>query len=226
RGALTTRKQVAWADPISLPEVKAIGKALGCTVNDVLLASIAGAFGTYLRHERAAVDDVAIRALVPVNLRLPSDPIALGNHFGLVFVELPLGERNPVARVLALHRYMDGLKQSAQPLAAYWLLSALGSLPAVIEEQAVDVLTSKATLVISNVPGPEVPLYLCGARIDRQFFWVPQAGSIGIGVSILTYDGRVHFGLIADRQLIADPNAVARTFGREFEQLLLCTVMA
>ncbi len=224
RGELGTRKQVAWADPISLDEVKTIGHALGCTVNDVLLASIAGALGGYLRNQRADINKVTIRALVPVNLRDPAAEVELGNRFGLVFVNLPLGERNPIARVLAVHEHMESLKTSAQPMVALWLLSALGSLPAAIEKQAVDVLTAKATVVISNVPGPQYPLFIADAKVDRQFFWVPQAGSIGIGVSMLTYDGRVHFGLMADSNLIPKPAAVARTFGREFEKLLLCTV--
>ncbi|MET0659242.1 MAG: wax ester/triacylglycerol synthase family O-acyltransferase [Steroidobacteraceae bacterium] len=226
RGALSTHKQVAWADPISLAEVKTMGKALGCTVNDVLIASIAGALGGYLRNQHPKHEAVTIRALVPVNLRGPSDDPQLGNRFGLVFVHLPLGEPNPIARVQAVHRDMETLKASAQPLVGLWLLTALGSLPGAIEHHAVDLLTDKATVVISNVPGPQTAIHLAGARIDRQFFWVPQAGHIGIGVSMLTYDGQVHFGLMADRNLIPRPAQVARTFTREFEKLLLCTVMS
>jgi hypothetical protein len=79
-------------------------------------------------------------------------------------------------------------------------------------------------VVVSNVPGPRDALYLAGARITQQLFWVPQAGDIGVGISVLTYDGRVHFGLMADRQLIPDPRDVARRFGAEFEKLLLCTL--
>jgi hypothetical protein len=88
----------------------------------------------------------------------------------------------------------------------------------------VDLFTSKASVVISNVPGVQHPLYLAGAKIEEQFFWVPQAGSIGVGVSVLTYNGQVHFGLIADRNVIPDPHAVVDDFAREFEGLLLSVV--
>jgi diacylglycerol O-acyltransferase len=119
---------------------------------------------------------------------------------------------------------MQRLKHSSQALVALWLLTAMGLLPGVIEERAIELFTAKGSVVVSNVPGPREPLYLAGARIAQQFFWVPQAGEIGVGVSLLTYDGHVHFGLIADRNLIADPHDVARRFNEEFERLLLCAL--
>jgi hypothetical protein len=141
-----------------------------------------------------------------------------------VFANLPIGERNPLARVYAVHQDMQRLKRSSQALVALWLLTALGLLPGVVEERAIELFTAKGSVVVSNVPGPREPLYLAGARIVQQFFWVPQAGDIGVGVSVLTYDGQVHFGLIADSHLIAEPSDVARRFVYEFEQLLLCTL--
>jgi hypothetical protein len=100
----------------------------------------------------------------------------------------------------------------------------MGMLPGIVETQAIDVFTSKATLVISNVPGPKHSLFLAGARIEQPLFWVPQAGRIGIGISLLTYNGRVHFGVMADANLIGDPSVVTRAFATEFEKLLLCVV--
>ena len=93
--------------------------------------------------------------------------------------------------------------------------------PGVVEDRAIELFTSKASVVVSNVPGPREPLYLAGARIEEQFFWVPQAGAIGVGISLLTYDGRVHFGVVADRNLIPAPHEVTRHFAHEFEKLLL-----
>lgn len=224
KGSLSARKAVAWATPLPLHEIKIIGRALGCTINDVLLATVAGALGRYARRLGCMSQELSIRALVPVNLRPPDAQVELGNRFGLVFAALPIGERNPMTRLLAVHEGMEALKRSAQPLMSFWLLTALGMLPGVVESQAIDVFTSKATVVISNVPGPATPMYLHDARIDGQHFWVPQAGSIGIGVSLLTYDGHVHFGVMADRNLIADPHLVTRSFAGEFEKLLLCVV--
>ena len=223
KGPLGTRKQVAWAEPIPLDDIKTIGKALGCTVNDVLLATVASVLGKHLANCGEDARGQTIRALVPVNLRTAA-PAALGNHFGLVFANLPIGETNPIARLLAVHRDMEALKHSAQPVLALWLLTAMGLLPAAVEEHAIELFTKKASVVISNVPGPQHPMYLAGVRIDSQHFWVPQAGSIGVGVSILTYDGNVHFGLMADSKLIEAPRTLTRLFATEFEKLLLCTI--
>jgi diacylglycerol O-acyltransferase / wax synthase len=222
---LGAHKQVAWSQSLSFMEVKTVAAALDCTINDVLLASVAGALGSHLAARGVNTDGLTIRALVPVNLR-PAEqrPPQLGNQFGLVFANLPVGERNPLARLYAVHQDMQRLKHSSQPLVALWLLTAMGLLPGVIEEHAIELFTAKGSVVVSNVPGPREPLYLAGARIAQQFFWVPQAGDIGVGISVLTYDGRVHFGLIADRHLIAEPGDVARRFVSEFERLLLCTL--
>jgi WS/DGAT/MGAT family acyltransferase len=221
---LGKHKQVAWSQSLSFTEVKTVATALDCTINDVLLAGVAGALGSHLAQRGVRTDALTIRALVPVNLRPVEDEPQLGNQFGLVFANLPIGERNPLARVYAVHQDMLRLKRSSQALVALWLLTAMGLLPGVIEERAIDLFTAKGSVVVSNVPGPREPLYLAGARIAQQFFWVPQAGDIGVGVSLLTYDGRVHFGLIADRHLIADPGDVTRRFVEEFERLLLCTL--
>jgi WS/DGAT/MGAT family acyltransferase len=221
---LGPHKQVAWSPPLSFMEVKTVAAALDCTINDVLLASVAGALGSHLAERGVSIDGLTIRALVPVNLRPVEEQPQLGNQFGLVFANLPIGERNPLARVYAVHQDMQRLKRSSQALVALWLLTAMGLLPGMIEERAIELFTAKGSVVVSNVPGPREPLYLAGARIAQQFFWVPQAGDIGVGISLLTYDGRVHFGLIADRNLIADPSDVAHRFNDEFERLLLCTL--
>jgi diacylglycerol O-acyltransferase len=225
KGQLGVHKQVAWGDPLPLPEVKSVAAAFGCTINDVLLATAAGALGTHLRRHGADIDGLIIRALVPVNLRAVEEQPQLGNEFGLVFASLPIGERNPVARLYAVHHDMEKLEHSSQAIVALWLLTAMGLLPGVVEDRAIELFTSKASVVISNVPGPRQPLYLAGARIEQQFFWVPQAGSIAVGISLLTYDGRVHFGFAADRTIVPAPRELARCFAEEFEKLLLCAVM-
>jgi WS/DGAT/MGAT family acyltransferase len=224
KAKLGSHKQVAWSQPLSFMEVKTVANALDCTINDVLLASVAGALGSHLAARGANTDGLTIRALVPVNLRPAEEQPQLGNQFGLVFANLPIGDHNPLARVYAVHQDMQRLKRSSQALVALWLLTAMGLLPGVIEERAIELFTAKGSVVVSNVPGPREPLYLAGARITQQFFWVPQAGDIGVGISLLTYDGKVHFGLTADRHLIAEPGDVARRFVDEFERLLLCTL--
>jgi hypothetical protein len=121
---------------------------------------------------------------------------------------------------------MEELKSSYQPILALGLLAAMGSGPRALQDMVLQVLARNASSVMTNVPGPQQPLYLAGARIDSLMFWVPQSGDIGMGVSIISYNGKVQFGLITDRGLCPDPEDVSRRFGGEFEKLVLVTLMA
>jgi len=226
KGEPGVAKRVAWTDPIALDEVKTIGKALDCSVNDVLLSSVAGALRAYLVLRGEDVGDMMIRALVPVNLRPPEKAYRLGNKFGLVFLDLPIGIENPVARLYAIRANMKELKGSFQPVIALGILAAMGAGPQILQEQLLTMLAKNATAVMTNVPGPQQPLYFAGGKIDRLMFWVPQSGNIGMGVSIITYAGEVQFGLITDRSLCPDPEHVIERFAPEFEKLVLATLMA
>jgi len=225
RGPLGVSKRVAWAEPLDLDEVKAVGRACDCTVNDVLMATAAGALRAYLIERGEDVEGVTLRATVPVNLRPLEHAKKLGNHFGLVFLDLPVGESNPVRRLERVAESMNQLKNSRQAIVAYGLLAALGMAPAALQGVALELFSRKATAVATNVPGPQQPLYMGGSRVREMMFWVPQTGSIGLGVSILSYNGRVHFGLIGDARLVPDPDAVMRRFGPEFEKLLYLALM-
>jgi diacylglycerol O-acyltransferase len=226
RGRLGVSKRVAWAPPLDLDEVKAVGRACGCTVNDVLMAAAAGALRDYMLERGDDVAGMTLRATVPVNLRPLEHARKLGNHFGLVFLDLPVGEANPVRRLERIAECMNQLKNSRQAIVAFGLLAALGMAPQALQEVALELFSRKATAVATNVPGPQQPLYLAGIPIRELMFWVPQTGSIGLGISILSYDNRVHFGLIADAKLIPDPDAVIRRFGPEFDKLLYLALMS
>jgi WS/DGAT/MGAT family acyltransferase len=226
KGDLGSRKQVAWAEPLSLTEVKAVSKAFGCTVNDVLIAAVSGALRSYLVEEGEHLPpELEIRATVPVNLRPLEHAKDLGNHFGLVFLSLPLGVVNPLERLYVVHERMTELKASKQAAVTFGVLAALGLAPSVVQKPILDVLSQKATAVLTNVPGPQQPLYLAGSYIREQMFWVPQNGKIGIGISILSYNGEVFFGLIADRKLIPDPDTVIARFHPEFNKLMYLAMM-
>jgi diacylglycerol O-acyltransferase / wax synthase len=162
---------------------------------------------------------------VPVNLREAEEALTLGNKFGLMFVELPVGVANPLQRAYRMHDTMRELKGSQQPPLTLTVLGLLGVMPNVLQGPAIEMFSRKGSLVASNVPGPQAPLYLCGQRIAELHFWVPQSGSIGVGVSILSYAGKVFFGLIADRACIAEPAQVVDRLGPEFEQLLLAATV-
>jgi WS/DGAT/MGAT family acyltransferase len=225
KGELGTRKRVAWADPLPLDEVKVVGQALGCSINDVLLSMAAGALRDYLLEKGDTVDGVEIRAIVPVNLRPLGQGRKLGNQFGLVFLDLPIGMEHPLERLYEVRRRMQALKGSYQPAIALALLSAVGHGPRLVQEQVTQLLGANASAVMTNVPGPQVPIYLAGKRITGIEFWVPQSGGIGMGISILSYDGRIQFGAITDEGLVPDPQRIVDRFGDEFDKLMWLTLM-
>jgi diacylglycerol O-acyltransferase / wax synthase len=221
KGKTGTVKCVAWSAPLDLTRVKDVGYVLGCSVNDVLLASVAGAIRGYLISKGDTVADAALlRAFVPVNLRPKGKEYKLGNHFGLVGLELPIGEANPIARVFEVRKRMNALKTGYQAAVSMALLGVLGYAPKAVQRQALGLLTDKGTAVMTNVPGPANPLYLAGSKISQNMFWVPQSGHVGMGVSILSYAGGVQFGLITDRKLCPDPEAIIGNFSVEFNKLM------
>lgn len=225
KGKPGTQKCVAWSEPISLPEVKAVGKILGCSINDLLLASAAGALRGYLAEKGDCVEDIEVRALVPVNLRRPGDEQQLGNRFGLVALELPVGISNPLARLYETHDRMEALKGSLQAMLTLSVLGAVGMAPKFVQQQILDLLANKATAVMTNVPGPQKPRWFAGSQLKQQMFWVPQSGNIGMGVSILSYDDKVQFGLITDRARVPDPELIVSRFAAEFDKLLWLVLM-
>jgi len=220
KGKPGTVKRVAWSEPIGLGEIKAVGKALGCSVNDTLLAAVAGALRSYLVAKGDPVGSTEIRAMVPVNLRAAGEVEQLGNRFGLVALELPIGIENPLARLYETRARMAALKGSYQALLTFALLGASGRAPQFVQDQILDLLASKTTAVMTNVPGSQQARYFAGSKIEQEMVWVPQAGDIGMGVSILSYNGRVQFGLITDKNRVDDPEQIVGRFAEEFEKLL------
>jgi diacylglycerol O-acyltransferase / wax synthase len=195
-------------------------------VNDILLASASGALRSYMLERGEHLEGITLRATVPVNLRPLEHAKQLGNHFGLVFLELPVGEANPMRRLERITACMKVLRKSRQALATFGALAAVGMAPPAVQALALEMFSRKASAVATNVPGPQMPLYLGGSKISDLMFWVPQTGSIGLGISILSYNGAVHFGLIADARLMPDPDSVIRRFRPEFEKLLYLALMA
>ncbi len=220
KGTLGVGKQAAWSAPIPLQEVKAVGKGLGGTVNDVLLTAMSGALRRYLQDRGERVEGLNFRAVVPVNLRPLGTEEELGNRFGLVFLSLPIGIADPSDRLRELKVRMDALKDSLQAPVAFGILTAIGIAPETIQDLVVLMFGMKGTGVMTNVAGPRQPLYLAGAPLDSLMFWVPQSGRLGLGVSILSYAGQVWLGVITDKGLVPDPDAIIAGFHAEFESLL------
>lgn len=225
KGKPVGRKLVAWSEPMPLDVVKVVGKALNCSINDVLLSCVSGAVGGWLRAQGDNPDGAEIRAMVPVNLRPLEKAWQLGNRFGLAPLVLPIGIANPVERVYAVRHRMNQLKGSYQPLLAFGVLAVTGLFIKPVQDVVLGLFAKKTTAVMTNVPGPAVPLKFCGSTLRQTMFWVPASGDVGVGVSILSYGGGVQFGLITDAGLCADPQAIIDRFEPEFQQLLVLALM-
>jgi WS/DGAT/MGAT family acyltransferase len=218
RGPLGPQNRVGWSEALPLTEVKAIGKAHGATVNDVLVAAVSGALARYL-HTHG--DDAGIHAMVPFNLRPLDEPIdaSLGNHFALVLLALPTDAASPGERLARAKSSMDAIKGSREPAVAFGILSLIGLTPAQVEERMIDMFSSKASLVLTNVPGPHKPVYLAGAEVAGVLPWAPCSGSIGMTVTIFSYAGGVRVGFMTDARRVPDPETLARAFGAELRAL-------
>ena len=205
KGELGISKRTAWSDALPLADVKVVSRGLRGTVNDVLLAAVAGALRRYLQDHGQPVDGVNIRALVPVNLRPLDSPLELGNRFGLIFPTLPVGAADLHERFLEMRRHMNEIKNSPEAVVAYGVLYALGMTPLDIESVFLDFFGSKSSAVMTNVPGPQIQLYLAGSPMREIMAWVPQSAGLGMGVSIISYNGGVMIGVTTDAGLVPDP---------------------
>ncbi len=221
KGKLGVQKRVVWTDPIPLDKIKKVGKAIdSTTLNDVLIATVTGAMRTYLKTRKTPVNELDLRVTVPVNIRKPGTEFELGNKFSLVFLPLPVYLEDPILRLKEVHRRMNNLKYSAEPYVNFGLLSAIGLLPTKFAQKGAQLFGNKVSGVLTNVPGPKIPLYFGGKKISNIMFWVPQSGIIGLGISILSYDGKVTMGITSDEGLMPDPETLLEGFQDEFDHLL------
>ena len=190
-------------------------------INDAhsLSATASGGLRRYLLEHGEPEASLSFRAAVPVNLRPLEEMTQLGNRFGLVFLSLPVGIRDPLERVAELRRRMRALKYSAEPIVTYAILQAMGRAPLLVQRAVVKLLATKTTAVLTSVPGPQQTLYLAGEAIRDFFFWVPQAGRVGLGMSISSYDSRVRLGIATDTGLVPDPARIIAGFHEEFDEL-------
>ena len=223
KGPLTRGKKLVWSRAYRLEDFKRVGRATGSTVNDVLMAALAGGLRRYLLTHGTVRRTLDVRGVVPVNLRRASEAPTLGNRFGLVFLSLPLGIRSPGARLAEVRRRMRALKKSPGAAAIFELLWVMGRLPRPLFDAVIDLFAAKATAVVTNVVGPREPLSILGARLRQAMFWVPCAGHLGLGVSLLSYAGQVWVGVHSDVGLVPDPERIVDAFEEELDALQLAS---
>ena len=218
-GRATVTKRAILAPPIGLDDIAAAGHRTGTTVNDVLMAALAGALTSYLVSEHGNAVDIP--TMVPVNLRPLDEPLPpeLGNEFALVLFSLPSGVPTPFGRLAETKRRMDAIKGSPEAFLTMSLIRGIGRTGTDLERMIVDFFANKATGVTTNVPGPREPRYLAGTRITGMLGWVPESGDQTLGTSIFTYDHQVFVGFKVDTGVIAHPEHLVSAFVDEVDAL-------
>lgn len=220
RQPLSGQRALAWTSAIALAPVRRRARIEGVKVNDLFLAAVTAAFARYLAEQGVVIGARQnLRVSVPVNLRPPKGG-DLGNCFGLVLVDLPLGQADRRKRLALVAERMAELKHSPTARSVLLALAAAGHLPVPLEKRLVGGVAGKSVAVVSNLRGPERPLCIGGVRLRELVFWPPQAGGIGIGVSLFSYCRRVSVGISADRALLAQPARWLELFQEELQALL------
>ncbi len=194
-----------------LAELKRVKDAHGGTVNDVILSIVAGGIGRYLRARGHDTDGLELRAMVPVSVRTAEEHGALGNRVSAMMAPLPVWCEDPVERLRLMTEEMGDLKSSGQAVGAEIITKLTDFAPGTIVSQAARLQPAQRffNLVVTNVPGPQFPLYVLGRKMESIFPMVPLARRQALCVGIMSYNGQVNFGLIGDYDAMADLDSFA-----------------
>jgi diacylglycerol O-acyltransferase len=205
-----------------LAEFKAVKNALGGTVNDVVLAVVAGALGRYMRLHRHPTAGVELKAMVPVSVRADVERGALGNRVAAMWASLPVGVTDPLERLRAISIEMEGIKESGQAVGAQVLTGLTGFAPPTILAQAARLVAHQRlfNLVVTNVPGPQSQLYVLGRELEAIYPMVPLAENTALGIAIMSYNGQLNFGLVADYDALSDVETLAEELRSSIDELV------
>ena len=189
---------------LPLEDVKKVRRALGCTVNDVVLTTVAGAVREFLIRRRVRPEGVDFRVSAPVSVRNEDEKQKLGNQVSSWIVRLPVGEADPLERLEALHRMTQELKDSRQALGVEMMMAMAEVSPGVLLSLGSRAAAGPINMIVTNVPGPQFPLYFLGAKLLYCFPQVPLLPNTGLGVALFSYDGLLCWGFNADYTLMPD----------------------
>ncbi len=196
---------------VDIASLKAVKDSLGGTLNDTVLASVSLALGRYLRRHGHETDDLVLKAMVPVSVRSKTQRGALGNQVAAMWAPLPVGVQNAAEVLRKIASSMDELKKSGQAVGAQVLTNLAGFAPPTILSQAARLQARQPffNLVVTNVPGPQFPLYLLGRRLEILYPVVPLAQKQALGIAVMSYDGHLGFGLLGDYDALPDIEELA-----------------
>jgi diacylglycerol O-acyltransferase len=213
-------RRFAWTDG-DLGQFKAIKEALGGTVNDVVLSSVAGALRSHMLANGHEVDGVELKAMVPMSVRAEAERGALGNRVTAMYAPLPIYAADPIERFQIVHEAMKGLKESGQAVGAEVLTQLAGFAPPTVLAQASRLQSSQRVfnVVVTNVPGPQFPLYMLGRRLLHIYPQVPLVTNTALGIAIMSYNGTLDFGLLGDYDALPDLDDLAAALHEAIAEL-------
>ncbi len=223
KGKASVMKRVAWSRAFDLKKVKAIRKASGATINEIMLAALTGAVRNHMLHHGLMIrEDFPIA--IPVSLHdeksMMSMEVELANKIGALPLQLPVKEYDYDKILKIIHERSEEMKNSPLPLATYGIANAVGGiLPKEIQNTVAEVLGDKIMASVSNVPGPQIPLYCAGCKVEDIMFWIPQTRSIGMGIGVISYNGKVRMGITTDEAIVSDPEYITSEFEDELAQM-------
>ncbi len=217
---LSSLRRLAWAQ-CPLEDLRTIRHAYGTTINDVILAAVAGGIRAYL--VRRGEEPPALKVMVPVNVRSEDD--ALGNHISFVFADLPCDDPDPLGRLYQVHASMSRCKRDGEPQGSDLVLKAASRTPVTVQQAVSRLIASPRAfnLVVSNIPGPTVPMYLLGCQLQAVYPMVPLADHHAVSVGMITVHDQACFGVYADRQALPDVKALAQDIDDAITELLAGT---
>src|SRR4051794_24216479 len=213
-------RRFAWVNT-ELARLKAAKDALGGTVNDVVLTVVAGALRAHLFRRGRDPERLELKAMVPISVRADAERGALGNRVAAMYAPLPVGLDDPVERFRFVHSAMAGLKESGQAVGAQAITRLADAAAPTVLDQAARLQSRQRffNLTVTNVPGPQVPLYMMGRRLEAFYPKVPLVLNTALGIAIMSYDGRLFFGLLGDYDALADIDAVAADLDAAIREL-------
>jgi diacylglycerol O-acyltransferase len=220
-GKVGQHKAVAWSPPLPLDDVKAVAHANGATVNDVLVTCVAESLRVYLHRHHAVCNSVSWD--VPVNLKPfdPALPVVLGNSFALVQLELPTNVPDPVRTLAVVRHRMDRIKAGHEAVVDFGVQAAISRMSKRLYRATIDLLANRSVGVLTNVPGPQVPLYVGGQKVEGMMGWAPLTADQVMSFTIFSYDGKVFVGIAADVGLVPDHDQIVDGFADAFRRLSL-----
>jgi len=217
-GDLTPHRRFDW-HVMSLAEVRAVRRALDCTVNDVVLAIVAEAVRRYMLARRVDPKEIRFRVAAPVSVRSDGERHAMGNRVSSWLVELPIGEPDRLKQVELLREQTRRLKETRQALGIEMLMSAADAVPMPKFVLGAQFTAGPVNTIVTNVPGPQFPLYMLGAKMLAMTPHVPLLPGMGLGIGLMSYDGRIFWGFSADYEIVPDLDAFVKDIVGSFTEL-------